>query len=112
MIKHSEAVTDFPEVPPLRLRWEKATRFYKVHVEQDLWGGRVLPKTWGRRGTALGQVRRAPCESYGEAVDRLAAVRKQREGRGYAVVESCQNPELHRRRPMSIPNWIPGASRT
>jgi len=71
---------------PLRLRWEKETRYYEVHVVQDLWGGWVLTRIWGRRGSALGQIRRAPCESYAEALEKLARVEKRRAQRGYAVV--------------------------
>jgi predicted DNA-binding WGR domain protein len=72
---------------PLRLRWEKETRYYEAHVEPDLWGGWVLTRLWGRRGTPMGQMRRAPCESYEDAVRKLSAVTKQRARRGYAVVE-------------------------
>ena len=39
-------------------------------------------------GTTLGQARRAPCGSYAEALAKLAAVRKQREGRAYATVDA------------------------
>lgn len=56
---------------PQRFRWEKNTRYYEVHVEPDLWGEWVLTRVWGRRGTALGQMRRAPCESYSEALAKL-----------------------------------------
>jgi predicted DNA-binding WGR domain protein len=72
--------------PPLRLRWEKDTRYYEAHVEPDLWGGWVLTRIWGRRGTALGQMRRAPCDSYGQALDALEDVGKRREKRGYHAV--------------------------
>ena len=67
----------------LRLRWERETRYYEVHLHQDLWGGWVVTRVWGRRGTALGQLRRAPCASYAEALERLAAITRQRERRGY-----------------------------
>ena len=50
------------------------------------WGEWVLMRIGGRRGTALGQVRRAPCESYAAALEQLAAVSKQRKSRGYEVV--------------------------
>ena len=69
----------------VRLRWEKDTRYYEAHVEQDLWGGWVLTRIWGRRGTAMGQVRRAPCETYEEAVEKLAGIEKRRLKRGYGL---------------------------
>jgi len=71
---------------PLRLRWEKETRYYEVHVVQDLWGDWVLTRIWGRRGSAIGQIRRAPCESYTEALAQLARLEKRRAQRGYARV--------------------------
>lgn len=77
---------ELPGEAPLRLRWEKDTRYYEAHIEPDLWGGWVLTRIWGRRGTPMGQVRRAPCGSYAEAVGKLVAVTKQRERRGYAAV--------------------------
>ena len=70
----------------VRRRWEKATRYYEAYVDQDLWGGWVLTRVWGRRGTRLGQIRRAPFGSYAEALDQLAAVAERREKRGYAPV--------------------------
>jgi predicted DNA-binding WGR domain protein len=75
-----------PEPRPLRRHWEKDTRYYEVHVEPDLWGHWVLTRVWGRRGTALGQVRRIPCGDYAEALAKLAAVARQRARRGYAPV--------------------------
>jgi hypothetical protein len=41
----------------VRLRWEKDTRYYEAHLHQDLWGGWVLTKVWGRRDSALGSSR-------------------------------------------------------
>lgn len=73
---------------PLRRRWVKDVRYYEVHVEQDLWGEWVLTRVWGRRGTALGQIRRVPCVSYADALEKLAAVERQRTRRGYAAVEA------------------------
>jgi predicted DNA-binding WGR domain protein len=69
-----------------RLRWEKETRYYEAHVEPDLWGGWVLTRIWGRRGTPRGQLRRVPCGSYAEALQKLAQVQKQRARRGYIAV--------------------------
>jgi predicted DNA-binding WGR domain protein len=71
-----------------RLRWEKETRYYEAHVEPDLWGGWVLTRIWGRRRTPMGQMRRAPCDSYAEALGKLAAVTRQWERRGYAAVRA------------------------
>ncbi|CAL1242001.1 WGR domain-containing protein [Candidatus Methylocalor cossyra] len=79
---------------PLRLRWEKHTRYYEVQVEPDLWGTWVLTRLWGRRGTALGQIRRMPCGSYDEALEQVAAVTRRRAQRGYAAVAVGQSSRL------------------
>ncbi|SMF97840.1 WGR domain-containing protein [Methylomagnum ishizawai] len=68
------------------IRWEKGTRYYEAHIGQDLWGGWVLTRVWGRRGSPLGRVRRIPCGSYEEARAKLAGVERQRGRRGYRAV--------------------------
>lgn len=60
----------------LRLRWEKETRYYEAHIEQDLWGEWVFTRVWGRRNSLMGQMKRVPCVSYEEAARRLATVDK------------------------------------
>ena len=71
------------------VHWEKPTdkgiRYYAVRIHQDLWGGWVLTKTWGRRGTRLGRVVHTPCGSYQTALEELARVHARREQRGYKV---------------------------
>jgi predicted DNA-binding WGR domain protein len=76
---------------PLRVRWEKDSRYYEAHVEQDLWGEWVLTRIWGRRGTPMGQMRRVPCASYTDALEKLESLRKQRERRGYSAVGKFGN---------------------
>jgi predicted DNA-binding WGR domain protein len=71
----------------VHLRWERGTRYYEVHLHQDLWGDWVLTQVWGRHGTELGRIMRTPCASYEEGCERLAAVQAWRERRGYEVRE-------------------------
>lgn len=77
----------------LTVRWEKLTdkgvRYYEVRIQQDLWGGWVLTKIWGRRGTQLGSMAHTPCQSYQTALDELDAVRTRRQRRGYNLVPCC-----------------------
>jgi predicted DNA-binding WGR domain protein len=86
MINYSDFITALAAEVPLRLRWEKGTRYYEVYVEQDLWGDWVLTRIWGRRNSPAGQIRRIPCESYEEAGRKLATVRNQRIRHGYESV--------------------------
>lgn len=77
---------------PLRCRWVRDTRYYEVHVEQDLWGDWVLTRVWGRRGTALGRIRRDACASRADALEKLAAMERQRARRGYVAVAGWDSP--------------------
>lgn len=74
------------EERPLRLRWHKDTRYYEIYVERDLWDGWVFTRVWGQRGSALGQIRREPCESYALAERKLKAAERLRRRRGYVLV--------------------------
>jgi predicted DNA-binding WGR domain protein len=71
----SRLPSESPETP-VRIRWEKHSRYYEAHVERDL---------WGRRGTAMGKIRRMPCASYADALEKLQSLREQRERRGYSI---------------------------
>ena len=58
--------------PWLASRWERDSRYYELHLRQDLFGTRVLTRVWGGKGTALEQIRHDPCESYAAGVARHA----------------------------------------
>ena len=57
-------------------------RFYRMHVQPDLFGGAVLFKEWGRIGMA-GRQRIEPFADAGQAVDALAAHLRTKLRRGY-----------------------------
>jgi hypothetical protein len=69
----------------LTLRWVRGTRYYRVHLEQDLWNGWTLTQVNGRAGTRLGRIRVAPAPSIESALLRLAAIAKRRRLRGYEL---------------------------
>ena len=75
-------------------RWHKGTRYYEVRLHQDLWGGWIVTRVWGRRGSPLGRVRHQPCESYAEGLDRVQQVQQRRTQRGYAPVGDVTLPAL------------------
>lgn len=58
-------------------------RFYRMHIQPDLFGGAVLVKEWGRIGTA-GRQRMEPFEDVGRAIDALVAHLHSKRRRGYA----------------------------
>jgi hypothetical protein len=39
----------------ITLRWVRGTRYYRVHLEQDLWHGWGLTQVNGRIGSPLGR---------------------------------------------------------
>lgn len=72
--------------PWLASRWERDTRYYELHLRQDLFGDWVLTRVWGGKGTALGQIRHELCRNYASGVSLYAASIKRREKHGYIHV--------------------------
>lgn len=71
------------EEPTLFSRWERDTRYYELRLQQDLWGFWVLTRVWGRKQSALGQLRREPFDSHIQGLAQLIKEEKRRQGRGY-----------------------------
>jgi hypothetical protein len=70
----------------ITLRWVRGTRYYRVHLEQDLWSGWILTKVNGRRGSRLGRARTLTQPSIESALLGLAAIAKRRRERGYELM--------------------------
>lgn len=69
----------------ITLRWTRGTRYYRVHLEQDLWSTWLLTRVNGRIGTPLGRARAKPAPSIETALLELAAIAKRRRLRGYEL---------------------------
>jgi WGR domain len=69
----------------ITLRWIRGTRYYRVHLEQDLWRGCLLTQVNGRIGTRLGRARSKPTPSIETALLDLAAIAARRRQRGYEL---------------------------
>jgi hypothetical protein len=67
----------------ITLRWTPGTRYFRVHLEQDLWHGWLLTKVNGRIGTRLGRERAVQSPSIEAALLTLAAIATRRRQRGY-----------------------------
>ena len=68
------------------LRWERAPRFYRVHIEQDLWSEWTLTRVHGRIGSARGRaatVWQGPLSALPAC---LAAIARRRHTRGYQLI--------------------------
>jgi hypothetical protein len=70
----------------ITLRWTRGTRYYRVHLEQDLWQGWLLTQVNGRRGSRLGRARSRPTPSIESALLELAHIAKRRRQRGYELM--------------------------
>jgi WGR domain len=70
----------------ITLRWVRGTRYYRVHLEQDLWRNWLLTQVNGRIGTRLGRARSKPTPSIENALLDLADIAKRRRQRGYELI--------------------------
>lgn len=66
-------------------RFEHGSRFYALTLEQDLLGDWTVVTVFGRRGSALGQVRIRPFCHEADAEAYFAAECQRRMKRGYVV---------------------------
>jgi predicted DNA-binding WGR domain protein len=82
-IDHAADMLDDGSEPHHQSRWERDSRYYVLQLEQDLFGDWVLTRVWGRKGTALGQLRRELAVSHEEGLVRLQKEETRRQGRGY-----------------------------
>lgn len=69
----------------MTLRWIRGSRYYRVHLEQDLWSAWLITQVHGRIGTRLGRARAAQSPSIEAALLQLAAIAKRRRQRGYEL---------------------------
>ncbi len=69
----------------ITLRWVRGTRYYRVHLEQDLWSSWILTKVNGRIGTRLGRARSYASLTIDAALLELARIAKRRRQRGYEL---------------------------
>jgi predicted DNA-binding WGR domain protein len=75
-----------------RMRWENLNRrrYYEAVVQQDLFGGWEVWRTWGGIGSARGGQLVAPSSSAQAGLAELEALAKRRQRGGYAMARSPQ----------------------
>jgi len=75
------------EGPDIRLRFENMSsqRYYEVHVQRDLFNLWSVTRVWGRKNSALGQIRHQACDSYLHAIHEVDTIIQQRRNRGYQL---------------------------
>jgi hypothetical protein len=86
--KHAEFSASIDTASWITLRWVRGTRYYRVHLEQDLWLGWLLTQVNGRIGTRLGRARSKPTPSMESALLDLAAIATRRRKRGYELTST------------------------
>jgi hypothetical protein len=69
----------------LSLRFERGTRYYQLHLEQDLWGAWILSRVNGRRNSRLGRELMDWPGSFEQGLSALAETAKRRRLRGYSL---------------------------
>ena len=69
----------------ITLRWTRGTRYFRVHLEQDLWHDWVVTQVNGRIDSRLGRARTRPVPSLEAALLKLADLAKRRRQRGYRL---------------------------
>ena len=85
---HTEFPSPIDTASWITLRWVRGTRYYRVHLEQDLWRNWLLTQVNGRRGTRLGCARSKPTPSIENALLDLAAIATRRRKRGYELTST------------------------
>lgn len=73
------------------LVWTTTTRYYRVRVQKDLFGGLSVVCYWGSRRSRHGSTRRIPCHSYQDvrAVVRSISKARRRQGYVFGAVSVC-----------------------
>jgi hypothetical protein len=69
----------------LSLRFERGTRYYQLHLEQDLCGSWILTRVNGRRNSRLGRALMTWPHSFDSGLSALAESAKRRRLRGYTL---------------------------
>jgi hypothetical protein len=70
----------------ITLRFERGARFYRLHLEQDLWGAWCLTRVNGRRGARPGRWLTTWPGSYDQGLARIADAATCRRQREYQLV--------------------------
>ncbi len=70
------------------LRWERGTRYYRTHLQQDLWGHWTLTRVAGRKGASRGRYITSWVASLEEGLITLGAIAKRRRECGYRLLRT------------------------
>lgn len=66
--------------------WQTSIRYYRVELAQDLFGDTVLELRWGGLNSNRGGKKTLIVESWEQGLERIEAIGKRRNQRGYWLV--------------------------
>jgi hypothetical protein len=69
----------------MTMRFERGTRYYRLHLEQDLWGVWCLTRVNGRSDSRLGRSATGSAGSFQDALELLVAAAERRRARRYEL---------------------------
>jgi hypothetical protein len=67
------------------LRWTRGIRYFRAHLEQDLWSSWVVTHVNGRLSSPMGRARSLPAATIESTLLQLAAIAKRRRERAYTL---------------------------
>ena len=80
------AILDAALISWVALRWERASTYYRAHLEQDLWGHWIVTRVVGRRNGPRGRYMTTWVSSLEHGLMTLGSIAKRRRERGYQLV--------------------------
>lgn len=69
----------------MKYNWRNGTKYYKLLLQPDLFGGTNIVCIWGRLGTNNGGYKIILCKSYEEVKNTITSIQKRRKYRGYTA---------------------------
>jgi len=78
----------------MKIHWQKGTKYYKLFLQQNLFGGRDIIRCWGQVGTKLGDYKIIPNNTKEELENIIPSIFKRRKYRGYDVASQDLTDEL------------------
>lgn len=78
----------------MNIHWQKGTKYYKLFLQQNLFGSSDVICCWGRVGTKLGGYMIIPNDTKEELEKIIATISKRRKYRGYDIAVKDSNDEI------------------
>ena len=67
--------------------WQKDNKYYKLHLQANLFGGDDIICCWGRYGSKFGGYKIITCDTQTQLEMGIDKVRRRRKTRGYLLIQ-------------------------